>query len=460
MTDQYYYKSIHPVTDDMEVILLHNVYSDSDANVIFNNLDSLPWNTTLSDKSVKPKHDTYFYGPESYKYSGVEHLKNDTFPPFIQSLFSKVNSLGDFNFNSILINRYTNGSGVAPHRDDETYLDNNHDILTLRFGKTRPIDFLNNRKEIIRTYQIENGSGYIMPIGFQDVCLHQVKSDIKETTISLTFRKMAMSTGPKANFSSELGRAKDLTSVTDTLLSISEKLKSIEGNPTFEAIKPSLLKQFGVIINDLFLKINEKMNVVNETIQKNSQKVQNENIKLSNKINDLESELENQRMYSNRNNLLLMGIKENKNEDTDTIISDIMLKCNINLAIHNIKRAHRLGNIKKIKDRDTGEMKDSCRPIIMKFLNYRERKTFIQGILKYNSEQSGPPSNFITIREHLTKSRLDLFQKFIELRFLKKVKSVYTSDGIINVKINANDERYLKIKNEAEFNELKYRYKF
>ena len=90
-------------------------------------------------------------------------------------------------------------------------------------------------------------------------------------------------------------------------------------HPTFEAIKPSLLTQFGIIINDLFLKINDKINVVNATVQMNSQKVLNENLKLSKKITDLESDLENQRMYTNRNNLLIMGIKENKDEDTELI---------------------------------------------------------------------------------------------------------------------------------------------
>lgn len=319
-----YYKSVYPIVNGLEVTLLHNVFNDIDATELFNDLNDLPWNETLTEASARPRYDIYWYGPDKYKYSSVEHSKKEDRPPFIDTLFEKVNSLGKFEFNSVLLNRYMNGTGIRPHRDDESNLDKNHEILCLRFGATRPIDFLNNDNEIIKSFDIEGGSGYVMPIGFQDACLHKVTSEVKETTISLTFRKMIVKNdlSKDVSFSAELEKAKNLASTTDTLIHISEKLKLIEGNATFEAIKPFLLAQYGIIIQELYMKMNINVNLNSQKIVElntNLNTMEKSNLNLNSKISKLENELENQRMYSNRSNLLIMGIPEDENEKSEKL---------------------------------------------------------------------------------------------------------------------------------------------
>lgn len=108
-----------------------------------------------------------------------------------------------------------------------------------------------------------------------------------------------------------------------------------------------------------------------------------------------------------------------------------------------LDRSHRLGKFKK----------DKCRPIIIRFAKYNDRNKFIKSTIIYNKDKDADKK--IIFREHLTESRLEMFKECLTLRFKKKIKSVYTSDGFFHIKINADDEKYKIIHDRAEFELLK-----
>lgn len=129
------YSTTYKLNNNSKITILNNVLSEADANSMFNYLnENISWNSTLKTDSIKPKRDTYWWSPGDYSYSGVHHSKNTNSDPAIIKLLSIVNSIDDDEYDSILFNRYNDGMGIPPHRDDETSLDPNHGIMGIRLG--------------------------------------------------------------------------------------------------------------------------------------------------------------------------------------------------------------------------------------------------------------------------------------------------------------------------------------
>ena len=88
---------------------------------------------------------------------------------------------------------------------------------------------------------------------------------------------------------------------------------------------------------------------------------------LKQKVDDLSEVVEKQEQYSRRNCLLLHGIHEKKQENTDELCIKA-INDNLDLDINNrdINRTHHIGN-----PRNTDE---KPRPIIIKLVRYNDKK--------------------------------------------------------------------------------------
>ena len=88
---------------------------------------------------------------------------------------------------------------------------------------------------------------------------------------------------------------------------------------------------------------------------------------LTQKVDDLSEVVEKQEQYSRRNCLLLHGIHEKKQENTDELCIKA-INDNLDLDINNrdIDRTHHIGN-----PRNTDE---KPRPIIIKLVRYNDKK--------------------------------------------------------------------------------------
>ena len=135
---------------------------------------------------------------------------------------------------------------------------------------------------------------------------------------------------------------------------------------------------------------------------------------LTNKIESLEKCSDDHEQYSRRNCLVLHGITEKDDEDTDQIVLDVIKeKMDITVTEADLDRSHRIG--------DKTKKRKKPRAIIIKFSRYNVRKKV------FTNKKSLKGSN-ISITESLTKKRLEILK---EARIKHQFENVWTSDGKI-----------------------------
>lgn len=151
-----------------------------------------------------------------------------------------------------------------------------------------------------------------------------------------------------------------------------------------------------------------------------------------NKIDELAAEVDRLEQYSRRNCLRVFGVVEDARESTDTTALQLFEeKLGITLDQSAIDRSHRLGK----------QLKDKCRPIIVKFSRYNDRASVF-------ANKSKLKSTGIVIREDLTKKRFDI------LNAAKKkfgLKNTWSRDGVIYIKTRSG---LSSVNTMKEFNEL------
>jgi len=146
--------------------------------------------------------------------------------------------------------------------------------------------------------------------------------------------------------------------------------------------------------------------------------------------------LDEREQYSRRNNLRIFGVKEEASEDTDQLVMDVASKVNVDISVGSIDRSHRVGKVTAGKPR----------PIIVKFVSYADRREVF-----HNKKQLKNSS--ITIREDLTKYRLNLLRRAVSAY---SMRNVWSADGVILVKVNSS--RPYRIKTESDLKKLMEKY--
>ena len=123
--------------------------------------------------------------------------------------------------------------------------------------------------------------------------------------------------------------------------------------------------------------------------------------------------LENQLQYTRRNMVLLHGVEEKREENTDNIVLKVAEKIGVKIGKNHLNRSHRLGPKRQNSKRP--------RPIICSFISYEHKKALYDSKKKLKGTKT-------VITESLTKSRFDLYQKCCD-KFGKI--SCWTYDGKI-----------------------------
>ena len=155
-------------------------------------------------------------------------------------------------------------------------------------------------------------------------------------------------------------------------------------------------------------KQNKKIKVLEEKVEK----LENENKALSESVDDLEQ-------YSRRNCLLLHGVKETDDENTDDIIiKTICEEMGVEVREEDLDRTHRIGRA----NRSDGK----ARPIIIKFARYAVRNAV------YKNKKKLKGKRFL-ITESLTENRVKAL-KATQTKY--GTTNVWTSDGRIFYKCN------------------------
>lgn len=184
---------------DAQLIYYTNCFSKTESDTYFERLRTTTnWqedDITIFGKTYKQPRLTALYSntEKSYSYSSMTMYPN-IFSKDILDIKSKVESLSNHNFNTVLLNFYRNGNDSNGwHADNEKELGKHPVIASVTFGEERPFHFKHRTlKEQRHKLILKHGSLLIMKGQMQEHWLHQIaktKKDIGER-INLTFRNL------------------------------------------------------------------------------------------------------------------------------------------------------------------------------------------------------------------------------------------------------------------------------
>ena len=190
------------IQEDGVVWYLSDFLSPSESDrLLAQSLAEIPWtqdNIRIFGRSVPvPRLSAWFSSVNAtYKYSGLVHQPKPK-PEFLAKLLSVVVARTGFDFNSVLVNLYRDGSdSMGWHADDEPELGSEVTIASLNVGTRRVIRFKHrHKKELRMALPVAHGSLLMMYPPLQEFWLHEVpkRKDISAPRVNFSFRTMRSS---------------------------------------------------------------------------------------------------------------------------------------------------------------------------------------------------------------------------------------------------------------------------
>ena len=185
---------------DAEVIFYQSCFDINESHQLFFELhETTSWSqesTILFGKQVNLPRLTAWYGDigKSYCYSKIT-MQPLLWNPTLINIKSKIESLSEIKFNSVLLNLYRNGKdSVAWHSDDEPELGKKPVIASVSFGANRRFTFRHKiQKELKYELELTHGSLLIMKGTTQHFWQHQIPkvNKLTQPRINLTFRQIS-----------------------------------------------------------------------------------------------------------------------------------------------------------------------------------------------------------------------------------------------------------------------------
>ena len=182
---------------DAEVIYYPHFFDKEEADTIYAELtNEIPWQqdeiTVYGKKYPQPRL-TALFGNEGnpYSYSNIK-MQPHPWNLLLQKIKSKVESVSDTNFTTVLLNYYRDGKDSNGwHADNEKELGTNPVIASVSFGAERTFQLKHNSdKDQKKSIVLEHGSLLLMKGTTQHFWKHQIPKTAKPVgpRINLTFR--------------------------------------------------------------------------------------------------------------------------------------------------------------------------------------------------------------------------------------------------------------------------------
>ena len=182
---------------DAEIIYYPHFFDKEEADIIYTKLiDEIPWQqdeiTVYGKKHPQPRL-TALFGNEgkSYSYSNIK-MQPHPWNLLLQKLKSKIESVCDINFTTVLLNQYRDGKDSNGwHADNEKELGINPIIASISLGAERNFQLKHNTdKNQKKSIILEHGSLLLMKGTTQHFWKHQIPKTAKLVgpRINLTFR--------------------------------------------------------------------------------------------------------------------------------------------------------------------------------------------------------------------------------------------------------------------------------
>ena len=159
-------------------------------------------------------------------------------------------------------------------------------------------------------------------------------------------------------------------------------------------------------------------------------------------IKTLENKIEGLEMYGRRNEIRIYGVPENDGESTDDIVLGLAEKIGASIPKDALGRSHRVG--RKVEGRP--------RAIIAKFVGHNHKVTFLRNKKNLRDNEEDPTLNDIFVNEDLTSKRVGWVKKARDWKRAKKIKDVWTRDGILFIKNNQNQVK--RVENDSQLDNV------
>jgi alkylated DNA repair dioxygenase AlkB len=182
---------------DSEIIYYPHFFYKKEADTIFEQLTTdIPWQQDeirVFGKTHPQPRLTALFGNKgkSYSYSNIK-MQPHPWTPLLQNIKSKVESVSDTNFTSVLLNQYRDGKDSNGwHADNEKELGINPIIASVSFGTERIFQLKHNTiPNLKQNIILEHGSLLLMKGTTQHFWKHQIPKTSKtiHSRINLTFR--------------------------------------------------------------------------------------------------------------------------------------------------------------------------------------------------------------------------------------------------------------------------------
>ena len=251
----------------------------------------------------------------------------------------------------------------------------------------------------------------------------EIESDISDLSLSETMETATTVTttdepGP------EVENVSTQVTLSDThLQKISDLMQASFQPQMVQIVQESFKSQVSDLVSSI-------VQGVLQGLQTKVATLENENADLKNRVTSLETALDNAEQYSRRNCLKISGVPETTELSTDDYVCNLARAIDVDLTIDDIDRSHRLG-----KPHTGADQRAKPRDIIVKFISYRKRASFYKArILTKSRGFQG-----VFINEHLTKTRAKLLYEARRRVKSKQLKSAWSSDGTVMIKLNDAD---------------------
>lgn len=179
-----------------EFIYLPNFFSKQESDFFFNSLkNNVLWkqeSMNIYGKRVDFPRLTSWYGDNDkpYSFSGIT-LNPNPWTKELLEIKNRIEPETNVNFNSVLLNRYRNGSdSISWHTDAEKELGKNPIIASVNFGATRNFQLRHIETKEKIDIDLSHGCLLIMQGELQHFWQHQIPKTTKPVNerINLTFR--------------------------------------------------------------------------------------------------------------------------------------------------------------------------------------------------------------------------------------------------------------------------------
>lgn len=212
------------------------------------------------------------------------------------------------------------------------------------------------------------------------------------------------------------------------------------------SLESKLTDMVSAIVTNVLDGVNSKMS----TIQDENKVLKDRVELLEKKIELLEKQGDTANQYSRRNCLRVSGIKESDGESMDEIVKHLSTELKADIDLRDIDNMHRLHSKNARSDASSsGQSNKSAdqrpRDIIIKFTSYRARQ---QMYSRRSELKHSKVFERVFINEELTRQRGEIFYQARRLVKTKRLKSAWTSNGVILVKDNSDVVHRCELKND------------